>query len=369
MNLSKASVVILTAGVVAVALAIRLAVLAFVPAVQLSEDSVYYEGQARQLREGGMEVYFPNGYPAMVALVPGELGSAEHRTRVLRMNALLSALTCGCVALAVLRLGAGSRVALGAGLVCAAWPNQVNYARHLMSDPLACFLFTAALAGLASEKRPVAGFFWGAACVTRTSLLPGAWCLGVVWLWRRQWGRLLAVGVGMAVPVGSFLLLAGLRTGHCALDGAFYHNVVHAIATTGEPMRYYEPHAFYFAPHGEILRAYFNGLLQDPLHFLHQRLAALWAMWGPWPGAGNYGRGVVFQLLIGLRFPLLVAGVAGFLRGPRNDTATAAFATVVLLTALHTALYATSRHSLPVEPALMILAATGWAASRRRIPA
>jgi hypothetical protein len=46
-------------------------------------------------------------------------------------------------------------------------------------------------------------------------------------------------------------------------------------------------------------------------------------------------------------------------------------AAVAGLTAVHVMLYATARHSYPVEPALILFAVSGWVAGRHagRIPA
>jgi hypothetical protein len=139
------------------------------------------------------------------------------------------------------------------------------------------------------------------------------------------------------------------------------------MGTVGEPLRYYPDRAFYLAPHAEILKAYLSGLIQDPLHFLHQRLAAVWALWGAWTPTTAVGRSLVASLLIGLRFPLVIAGLWGCVRLRRGPFRFAVLGAVVGLTLLHMALYATSRYSYPLEPALMIAAAAGLA--MRRTPA
>jgi hypothetical protein len=350
-----------------VALGVRWAVVERMPLQGLTEDSEYYERQARQLRAGGWEVYFPNGYPLLLAALPGELGSVPHRQLALRANVVLSAAVCALVVLAVVQLGAGVVLAGGAGLLCALWPNQINYTRQVMSEPLTAFLVTSAMAGLAGRRWGLAGLCWGLACTVRSSLLPAA-VLFVVWrLWRGDrtgMGRCVA---GLALPVLLFIAVGGVRGNRAGLDGAFLHNVVHSLATTGEPLQRHPDNALYLSPPRTILTAYATAAVQDPLHFLHQRAAAIWAMWGPWPGDSNYGRSAAFRAMIGVRALLLLAGLWGAWQLRREPVAIAGVALVAGLTLLHMMLYATSRHSYPVEPVLMILAAGGAAAwSRRR---
>ena len=84
-----------------------------------------------------------------------------------------------------------------------------------------------------------------------------------------------------------------------------------------------------------------------------QRLKALWDLWGPWPL--EPGRSLASRITIGLRFPLLVAGLWGFWRVRREPQAWLLVVPVVVLTMLHVVFFGHPRFVLPAEPFLAIV--------------
>jgi 4-amino-4-deoxy-L-arabinose transferase-like glycosyltransferase len=177
------------AGILVVALALRLAVVLLVHNVQYS-DSVWYDAAAARLAAIGEygpkspSAWFPPGYPFFLASVYKVFGHAPMAGKI--ANVLLGTGTCA-IAYALARTMFGWRVGLVAAALVAVWPNLIFHTLILDSETLAATLFMTAL-------------WLGAISASRRSGWPLAPVLGLVLGWAmltRPAGAILAVAIGL----------------------------------------------------------------------------------------------------------------------------------------------------------------------------
>lgn len=168
--------------VVAVALVVRLLMLALARAPAIENDAVLYNGVGANLAQG--HGYVLNGAPfagrepgyiLVVALT--YLITGVHTTAVYVVQALAAALACA-VTFAVARRLAGLHVALWAGLLLALAPSFLGYTNVVLTEIFATLWFALALLWLIKlSTRPgwrstaVAGVVIGLAALTRTNFL------------------------------------------------------------------------------------------------------------------------------------------------------------------------------------------------------
>jgi 4-amino-4-deoxy-L-arabinose transferase-like glycosyltransferase len=205
------------AGVIAVALLVRLAWIQFVHPIPAT-DFAWYQSQAVHLLrgegylvDGHPTAYFPIGYPLFLAGVYAIAG--VHWLSGVLANVLLNALTAGLVCRIGERLhGLGTGIC--GGLALALYVPHAAWSSVLCSEMLFTFLFT--LTALLWVSRPGARWGWplaalsgavtGLACITRpvALLLPGALWLYLLCAragWRRAtlWTVTAAVAMSLVI--------------------------------------------------------------------------------------------------------------------------------------------------------------------------
>jgi hypothetical protein len=104
-------------------------------------------------------------------------------------------------------------------------------------------------------------------------------------------------------------------------------------------------------------RTYFQFMWDNPELYLKQRLSSLQELWG-WPSAGEppNDRGFMAQLLISIRFPLILLAVYEMFRGYKDVNHWILFSPILVLTIVHVPLFSMPRFNVVVEPFLIILA-------------
>lgn len=347
---------------------VRIVFLITHPAKWWNNDSHYYFEQAEKLLAGTWVNFFPNGYPALIALLSLVLGGNRDWV-VASLLALNVALACGSVWLVFLiarRIVGGLSSAFVAALLCALWPNQVNYSAQLMTEVSSTFLLLLGAYLLLCGKAISGGAVLGAMIFVRSSLAPLAVLLPLLWFWGGN-NRRLILSVGVAIVLGLILPFGASRIffevtgkGHTGI------NFLIAAQTEGGALRVPPGVELGTVSTSEGVREYLSVLREEPLRFLRQRALAFWELWGPWPSrevwvspvTGNvYSRSVLESALIGLRFPLFLAGVFAmvFYRG-RWDVWFCA-TPVIYITLLHVVFYGLPRYTFPAEPFLFLLAA------------
>jgi 4-amino-4-deoxy-L-arabinose transferase-like glycosyltransferase len=190
-----------SAAVAAIALAVRLAVVAWAaPRIVPIDDAAFYLRIAERLAQGlgytwvwpdgsvTYSAFYPVGYPAMVAAVFAVTGPRPAAAMVL--NAILGALGAFAAHRLALRAAPDRRLALASGLLVALHPALVAYTPVLMTDGVVAALVTCAAAVTAwardrASARPLAagaaiGFVVGIATLVRPQSIVLAPIFGLV---------------------------------------------------------------------------------------------------------------------------------------------------------------------------------------------
>ncbi len=202
----------ISAGVIiVVAFAVRLAWLRAPHALQ--PDGVEYIQLARSLTTTGRygmdghtpSTFRPPLYPLLIAAV--ESATANWEPLLLGVQCLMGALTVG-LTMTIARRFFSDRVALLAGAMLAVAPMTSQFAVLVLTETLFTFLVILAVFLWTSHRPISAGVAFGAAALTRASLLPYIFLVGVAGLFlvflpgadRRAWRRIAAAALITIAP-------------------------------------------------------------------------------------------------------------------------------------------------------------------------
>ncbi|MEP0548321.1 MAG: glycosyltransferase family 39 protein [Rhodothermales bacterium] len=325
-------------------------------------DTSFYLEQGRQIAAGTPHAYLPNGFPLLIAGFWAALSPQYVPTAVLWLN------VCASIGTVVVVYAIGCQVAdrsTGAlsALVVAVYPNQLNFARMLMSEATATFLLVSALYLLLRHRALWSGLVLSLAVLVRTSLLPVVPALLVVILaFRRSRREAVAFVLGAMLVAGLQAVL--LTAGTIVPPQNVAYNVLLSIDTVSSDGVDFTQASFQarFSEEEQErpFTTYFRFAVENPRVFLKQRLSAMWELWGPWPSSGDprHPRRPLSQLLIGLRFLLIVPATWALARHRREAWAWVLAAPVLLVTVVHVSFFSTPRFTHVVEPAAAVLAAS-----------
>jgi hypothetical protein len=307
-------------------------------------DSYNYIWQADILRNGGYSNYFPNGYPLIIYLVslisPLEAG-------LLWLNIILSLFTVLLVYLIAKNLTGNMKIALISAAIVTLYPNQVNYVHFILTE-VPCTFFLALSVYLFQKEKPVySGLAMGAALIIRTTIvfIPVLFFIYLFLNSRRKESIIYFISF-LIIPV--LLMLYGyLVSGDFTLGRNFTHNIYVTIK---------EPYKISYTKL-EGISAYCNAFISSPVQFLTDRFHSFWNLWSFLPyKADGFRSYLSYRLLVGLRFPLLILGIYGYLKSEKNSVTLMLLLPAVSITLIHTLFFSSSRFTVPAEPFLIILA-------------
>lgn len=336
-------------------------------------DSAAYFRQARALLNGKFVSYYPNGYPALVALIWSVFGEGAVEP-LIWVNILAVAGTVGCT----FAFGSAwaEKIAVGsvAAIVVAHWPNLLRFAAHVMTDVPATALLTFALLATFLRKPALAGLLFGIGVTFRPSLTPvllGA--IAMLYL-RERTGDGRRMALFASLPIGMLLGYGFVQTGHVELGGNFKYNLLKGIGAAGPPLagirgtlqveRFEQltPGALSSA---ETVAIYLEFAVSHPIVYAKQRFLHFWQMWGPLPF--NERLSLWSRLLLGLRAPLVLLAGFGFWRSCDEWGAWLLALPFFGLTVVHVVFFGLPRFALPAIPGLALLASRGFVESWNRI--
>jgi 4-amino-4-deoxy-L-arabinose transferase-like glycosyltransferase len=310
-------------------------------------DSQNYIMQASVLKSGGYMGYFPNGYPLVIFLVslffPMEWG-------LLLLNVILSVFTVLLVYLIAEKLTGKFSIAILSAFIVTCYPNQFNYVHFILTEVPSTFFAVLSVYLFVKNKMGYAGIAMGLAFIMRTTLILAPVLLFIVMVKRGQKKSGLIYFLSfLAVPV--LLMLYGyILTGIFTLGRNFTHNI---YLTVNQP--YSE---WYTKVQG--VKAYFNYIVLTPGQFLLERIQSLWNLWGFNPSESPGFKGYqLFRVILGLRFPILLAGIYGFIKSDKSNNYYSLLMPVVSITLIHMMFFSNPRFTVPAEPFLIILGSTG----------
>ncbi len=346
--------------------AVRIGVISAKPQKWWNNDTRLYFEQADELLRGTWINFFPNGYPAIIALLKMFFMGNENLIilTLLSLNVTLAGCTLVLIYCITLELTRNNSAALVASALYSVWPNQINYCAQLMTEVTATFLLLLAVFFLLRNKGILSAITFGAMIFVRVSLAPLVVLMPLIAQGNKRLSlRFLVIIISLAAGV---LLPALVARAFFEEKGSGHLGVNFLIAarTTGGELAV--PPGVKAGTVSTIdgLKEYFASLLENPSRFWRQRALALWELWGPWPSqkvwvsplTGHvYGRSFVESLLIALRFPLFVFGIVALLIYGKKREVLFISLPVIYLTILHTIFYGLPRYTFTSEPFLMIL--------------
>jgi hypothetical protein len=310
-------------------------------------DSLNYIGQAEILKNGGYDNYFPNGYP-LIILIVSLFFPLEHG--LLWLNIILSLSTVLLVYLIADNMTRNYKLALICALIVAFYPTQVNYVHYILTEVPCTFFLALGIYFYQKEKVVYSGFALGAAVIIRTTFIFVPVLLFIyLFLMGKKRESIISFLSFLAIPL--MLMLYGfIAVGEFTLGRNFTHNI---YVTIRQPYKltYTKFHA---------VGAYFNYFFTSPVQFLTDRIHSFWNLWGFNPSvADGFRNKLIYRIFIGLRFPLLLLAIYGFIKSEKKSILFLLLLPAISITIIHTIFFSNTRFTIPAEPFLIILAIIG----------
>ncbi|GGB16508.1 ArnT family glycosyltransferase [Puia dinghuensis] len=321
-------------------------------------DSYEYYNQADTLLSGGYTNYFPNGYPLMIAIAKF-FTSGDSEILLLWINVVFSTLIIWFIYDIGNRVYASPRIGLVAAAILAGFPAQLNYVRLLMTEVPTAFFLVGAYFFYYRKQYFWSGLFFALAIFVRTNVAPIPILLLAIQTIRNKrvpW-RLLT---GCLLPLLAICLYCHAKTGEFSVAGNNQINILYAVTAKGSYIDFSlnRKHPE-INTSGKALRMYVDHMKADPLGFIGQKWANFWELWAFYPDSVHNTRGVASRLLLGIgHFFMVVFGIIGWWLHRRSLSSNLLMLPFVTVTLIHTALFAMSRYTYPVEPFMILLAAS-----------
>ncbi|MGA9291805.1 MAG: glycosyltransferase family 39 protein [Ignavibacteriaceae bacterium] len=318
-------------------------------------DSQNYIKQAELLLEGHYSIYFPNGFPLIIAFFLPLKNLISLGTSIITLNVILSVLTVYFVYKICRNSFSSKYIAFTAAALTAIYPNQIKYVHWFLSEVPAAFFITLSFYLFTKKKLISSGAALGMASMIRTTLLP-AGVLFSLYLFLRKNTNAYKYFAFFSLVILAFLTYGYTRTGYFTIG----QNAAHNLSITTE---YSDTASF---PKVNLktlngsLKDYLSYALNNPGDFLSERFENLWDLWGPMPPLGESWEGRSdFFWKIGIRSVLLLLALFGFLVSEKNYTAVFSIIAIASLSIVHILYFADPRFTYAVEPFAVILASIG----------
>jgi len=386
--------------VFAIALAVRVAVVAFHPAPPFQGDMITYEGIAKNILDGRWHFGWgdlPSAhrepvFPLVIAGIYSVAGPS--REAVHWANALFCATTCGLLVLLSSLLLRSRAAAVLAGVLAAFYPPSLLQVQTVLSEPLATVLLLLAtyliVTGWTRGSRGtllLGGLFLGLSTLTRAATLMYAPLIALAVVLTSSGRNRLGLRGALLFLVAFLVVLSPWAARNYSVFGRFIPVGVNAggsffrgnydEGTLGSMGTNYHPDM------PPKITAQYEGLDEVDIDRLLMREGLQYVRSHPgtfvklcalkftrfWLNVGFAGPpsklSVVFAIGSGLLLLIALYGVLG--SGlVVHRAAWPVYLLVVYYTALHVLLFATARYSLPVMPYVLCFAAAGLLSLARR---
>ena len=318
----------------------------------ISVDSVNYIIQAKALLNGGYEYYFPNGYPLIIALFIFISSLIPLKIGLILFNIFISTLGVFFIYLISEKYFTENKIyPLIAAAVVAFYPNQLNYVHFILTEVPAAFFLILSLYFFIKDKTIFSGLAIGIASIIKISLLPAAVLFSLYLFVSRGMNRHAVYFLIFSLLPLVILSVYGFAvTGEISLTKNSFHNLYLTAGVTDVNN----------ITLSEGLSVYFNYLSASPVNFLTDRVESFWNLWGFLPAATEGLReNIFYRLLIGLRFPLLLFGIYGYMKTGNKELKVFLILPALVLTVIHTLTFSGPRFTFPAEPFLIVLGVKG----------
>jgi len=345
-------------GILLSGLLARIIISFFSPLPNIHTDSRDYFQQAEALLNGGYTNFFPNGYPIIIALVKSISGNAAI-TLLLWVNIFMSVLNIYFSWDIARKVFKNESIALLAAFIVAFFPSQINYVRWLMTEVPASFFLLGGFFFYYNKRYWLSGLFLGMATLVRTEILPVFFLLFLMdgLFLKRINIRLLAGTLLPLLLLGSYCYL---KTGEFSLAGHGRFNILASVTASGNHIdwSYSEKHPEYNT-NAKAVKLYMDTFKNNPVAFIKSRLANLWELWGFYAASTPSGRMVITRLIIGMgNLFLLSFGLPAWWKNRKDYQVLILIIPFFVITLVHIVYFAMQRYTYPVEPFMIVLAAS-----------
>lgn len=316
----------------------------------LTPDSKNYIVQANELLNGGFGLYFPNGFPALIALVTVIAGTASRDLSIIILNIIFSIASVYIFWIIIKRYPGINFYSLIALALFAFYPNQLNYVRFILTEVPSVLFLMLSFYFISRNKFSAAGLMLGAAVIIKTSLLPLALLFSFYLFYEKEFKNGIRFISLSLFPVVLMLIYGFMLTGSFTIGYSSLHNFYLSV---NQP-ELLSTNIF------DSIGYYLNYAVSHPLLFILERFQSLWEFWGLLPASNEGLRGnLLFRIIIGIRFPLLLLAIYGFIKSDKNNLVIFSSLTLITLTVMHFIFYSIPRYNFAAEPFLIFLAVLG----------
>lgn len=341
--------------IIFVALSLRIFISFFTGLSWYSVDSYTYLDMADAILNGEPYSRFPNGLPLLIAGLKTFLPTSWIPASIIWANILASTAAVGLTIGISKKITGNSLFACLAGLILAFYPNQLNYVRQILTEAPATF-FLVFHAYLFFQRR----YFSSAIILTiavlfRSSLLPLVPLLLIfVFFFEKAHNPKNSIlkflgGLASITLLYNSLVLFEIVKPAANLSA----NLLISISSYGGNIDY-SLSGFTNAELDSALNTYFTFALENPWEYIKQRILSFNELWG-WPSTGEPQRSFAKKLLIALRIPFFISAVVVFCQNLKIPQIWVLFSPVLVITAIHTMFFSTTRFSYVAEPFIIIL--------------
>jgi len=349
----------LLAAILAAGFLLRVYVCFFTHLPHLHRDTREYYKQADTLLAGGYTNFFPNGYPLIMAFAKLIARTASN-TLLIWINIAFSTLTIWFTWDIAKRVFSTPLVAPVAAALVAIFPSQINFVRWLTSEVPTVFFLLGAYFFYYRKQYVRSGIFFAVSIFIRTNIAPIPLIILLIRTIRDK-------KIPWRLAAGTFLplLLVGfycfLKTGEFSVAGNNQVNILYAVIAKGDSLDFtYNQKHPEINTSGKAMKLYIDHMMDKPSEYIAQKWANYWELWGFYPGSVLGTRGTGSRILMGAgNFFMVVFGLIGWWLHRRSLDANLLLLPFITVTVIHVLLFALTRHTYPVEPFMILLAAAG----------
>ena len=292
----------------------------------LTTDSKNYILQSNDLLNGAFGLYFPNGYPALIALITLIFGNEHRNLSLIILNIILSTASVILFWFVVKKYFGASLFSFIALVLFAFYPNQLNYLRFILTEIPALFFLLLSFYFLSKGDKFIAALSIGIAVTIKTALLPAILLFVIYLFYKRRFASGIIYLVVALAPILIMMIYGLIITGKFTLGYSSIHNFYLTV---------YQP-GLQSTNTLDAISYYLNYAISHPSKFILDRFISLWEFWGFLPSANEGLRAnLFFRLLIGLRFPLLLLASYGFLKTKKDIVVVFSAIVIISVTLLH----------------------------------
>ncbi|MDZ7719251.1 MAG: hypothetical protein U5K72_10590 [Balneolaceae bacterium] len=298
---------------------------------------------------------FPNGFPLLLAGLKTLLPDLWIPTSAILTNIFASTAVVGlCMGISK-RITKNSLAVIFVGLIVAFYPNQLNYVRQILTEPVTTFFLVLHAYLLFNNKYFSSAIFLVIAALFRSTLLPLIpIMLIILFITERTWNPKSPAFkfFGGTASIGLIYLLLVLFD-VVKPSNNLGANLLISISSYGGNVDY-TLSGFTSEEMKEPIKTYLSFAIDHPVEYLKQRLLSLNELWG-WPSMGEPPRGIARKLLIAIRIPFLIGSVTALYLNFKKTEIWMLFSPILVITVIHVLFFSTTRFTHVVEPFAVVL--------------